>query len=165
MIDNRQKESHKRVSKIEIRKMRPEDVSRVLQIERELFTDAWPDEAFEVVRNPPGIKHYVVTVDSLIVGYAVTSRIEEEFQIANLAVASEYQKKGLGTKLMKFILGQAVKANCEYCYLEVRAGNTRAIEFYRKFGFKITGIQTNYYENPIEDAVIMTLTLYKNGLV
>lgn len=165
MIDNRRKESRKRVSKIEIREMRSDDSLRVLQIERELFTDAWPDEAFEVVGNPPGIKHYVVTVDSLIVGYAVTSTIEEEFQIANLAVASEYQKKGLGTKLMEFILGQAVKANCEYCYLEVRAGNTRAIEFYRKFGFKITGIQTNYYENPIEDAVIMTLTLYNHGLV
>jgi ribosomal-protein-alanine N-acetyltransferase len=39
--------------------------------------------------------------------------------------------------------------------LEVRAGNDAAIHLYQSLGFASVGIRKNFYEKPIEDAVIM----------
>ena len=40
--------------------------------------------------------------------------------------------------------------------LEVRAGNAPAIALYRKHGFQEAGRRKNYYQQPREDAIIMT---------
>ena len=43
--------------------------------------------------------------------------------------------------------------------LEVRASNAPAIALYERFGFAVDGIRKNYYKNPTENAVLMTLSL------
>ena len=49
--------------------------------------------------------------------------------------------------------------NIQRMTLEVRESNTRAIKAYEKFGFIIEGKRRRYYTNPIEDAMIMWLSL------
>jgi ribosomal-protein-alanine N-acetyltransferase len=39
--------------------------------------------------------------------------------------------------------------------LEVRAGNRPAIALYKKFGFQTEGIRADFYDKPVEDALIM----------
>ena len=39
--------------------------------------------------------------------------------------------------------------------LEVRAGNAPAIALYGKFGFQKIHIRKNYYQDPVEDALIL----------
>ena len=39
--------------------------------------------------------------------------------------------------------------------LEVRAGNTPAINLYKSYGFQAEAVRKNYYQNPVEDALIM----------
>ena len=43
--------------------------------------------------------------------------------------------------------------------LEVRESNAPALALYKKQGFEILGKRPGYYEQPREDAVIMTLYL------
>jgi ribosomal-protein-alanine N-acetyltransferase len=40
----------------------------------------------------------------------------------------------------------------------VRESNKAAISLYDKFGFQVVGRRRNYYENPREDALLMTYT-------
>nr|MCR5358181.1 ribosomal-protein-alanine N-acetyltransferase [Lachnospiraceae bacterium] len=39
--------------------------------------------------------------------------------------------------------------------LEVRASNTAAISLYKSLGFAEEGRRRNFYEHPVEDAIIM----------
>ena len=43
--------------------------------------------------------------------------------------------------------------------LEVREGNKAARRFYEKCGFTEDGIRKNYYENPQENAILMSKNL------
>ena len=44
-------------------------------------------------------------------------------------------------------------------FLEVRQSNLPAIALYEKMGYKNIGIRKNFYEKPVEDAVIMSKTV------
>ena len=54
---------------------------------------------------------------------------------------------------------EAFTQGAEKIYLEVRSGNQRARAFYLKNGFTELGIRKNYYKNPTEDAILMSLDL------
>ena len=42
-------------------------------------------------------------------------------------------------------------------WLEVRVSNAPAIALYRSFGFRETGRRPRYYDEPVEDALLMSL--------
>ena len=46
--------------------------------------------------------------------------------------------------------------NLAFLTLEVRKSNAPAIALYEKYGFQQAGLRPGYYQNPREDAVIMT---------
>ena len=47
--------------------------------------------------------------------------------------------------------------------LEVRASNEAAIALYVKHGFVQAGVRKNYYQDPKEDALIMTREFHREG--
>jgi ribosomal-protein-alanine N-acetyltransferase len=47
-------------------------------------------------------------------------------------------------------------------WLEVREGNTVARNFYEKYGFVKSHIRKNYYENPTDNAIIMSRPDFKS---
>lgn len=60
------------------------------------------------------------------------------FSIGNFAIYKEYRGKGLGAKCFKMLLNKIKKSdNTLPIYLGVHINNTKAIELYKKFGFKI----------------------------
>ncbi len=64
--------------------------------------------------------------------------------------------KHIGSRLMEELLKFAKDtAGLEIIMLEVRSGNERAINLYKKFGFEVMGIRKNYYQKLGEDAYNM----------
>jgi ribosomal-protein-alanine N-acetyltransferase len=55
-------------------------------------------------------------------------------------------------------LDDALKRGARQAMLEVRAGNSGAQEFYRKFGFEVVYRRPRYYKDNHEDALLMNLT-------
>ncbi|MBQ2135892.1 MAG: hypothetical protein II201_03310, partial [Clostridia bacterium] len=49
------------------------------------------------------------------------------------------------------------KENLEFLSLEVRKSNDEAIRLYEKSGFKCVGERKDFYRNPKENALIMTI--------
>lgn len=90
-----------------------------------------------------------------VVGFYLACAQDEEAQILKLAVEPERQREGIGGRLLLVGLQDALVRGCRRCFLEVRAGNERAIRFYRKNGFETVALRKNYYHNPREDALVM----------
>ena len=64
-----------------------------------------------------------------------------------LVVKRQYQSKGLGSTLLREIIGRAIKQGAPYITLEVRVENFKAIALYKKFGFRIEERKPNFYRD------------------
>ena len=139
-----------------IREARKEDLSRLVELEQQLFpADPGPESAYlyEMDENPFAAL-YIYEEGGRIIGYADLWITYEQAQLANIAVAKEAWGKGIGTALLDHCVKQAVKSGCEVLSLEVRVSNIRAKRLYEKNGFIKAALRRHYYENG-EDAELM----------
>ena len=88
-------------------------------------------------------------------GYCVCYQSFEEGEITNVAVKKELRGQGIAGKLLEKLCSYGKKRGLERYILEVRAGNEPAIHLYERSGFTRVGIRKGFYEQPVEDAVIM----------
>ncbi|HMV87711.1 MAG TPA: ribosomal protein S18-alanine N-acetyltransferase [Blastocatellia bacterium] len=83
--------------------------------------------------------------------------VVDELQIDNVAVAENYRRRGVGAMLLAEALRQAKLKGMNSAFLEVRAMNSAALRLYKNQGFFVTGRRKHYYQNPADDALMMTL--------
>jgi [ribosomal protein S18]-alanine N-acetyltransferase len=94
-----------------------------------------------------------------IAGYIVARESAGELHINNVAVRDQYRRRGVGSALLGRIVETARRLNVQVAFLEVRSGNQAAQALYEKTGFKAIARRPDYYSDPREDAVVMSLTL------
>ena len=99
---------------------------------------------------------FVVEKDAEVAGFIILSVVGIEAEILQIAVDTKHRKNGLGTFLMQNIFAWCSENGVRKMYLEVRRSNKSAAELYKKTGFEVVGNRKNYYDDPIEDALIMT---------
>lgn len=93
-------------------------------------------------------------VEGRAVGFVLARMVSEEMEILNLAVAAAYRRRGIGRRLLVKLLARARGPDIGQCWLEVRASNRAARDFYRSLGFVETFRRLGYYRHPSEDAVV-----------
>lgn len=79
--------------------------------------------------------------------------------IENILINEKYRRQGLGIMLIKNAIKEARKLNCRVIELETQNTNYPAIQFYRRMGFNITGVNTRLYNQSEEIALFMTLDI------
>ena len=94
-----------------------------------------------------------------IVGFIVARELADEIHINNVAVKPEFRGRGIGRMLMKTALAWGHERHARQAVLEVRAGNDRAHQLYRGCGFEVIGRRRRYYKSPVEDALLMAVSL------
>jgi len=97
--------------------------------------------------------HCIVAIcNDTIAGFLVTRTIAHgETEILNIAVAPEFRRKGVASRLISHdnvLLDGTV-------YLEVRASNQVAQDFYNRLGFQEVARRDGYYSDPPETAIVM----------
>lgn len=119
----------------------------------------WPLTAFEkeVGSHPPTV--FVLRSKGNTIAFVVTRRHPPELDIINLAVAEEHRRRGFARTLLRFLLEMARHEGVDQVFLEVRAGNQAALGLYRSLSFEATQKRRNFYENPVEDAILMKLKI------
>lgn len=140
---------------IQLRVLELEDCERVSQIAAQCLPEHWSLSGIQDTLRYDNNFFYVACENENIVGFAGCMIIAEDAELLNIAVVPDYQKQGVGAKLLQEMLDVAKKQEAERILLEVREGNSVARQLYRSFGFKELGLRKHYYANPTEDAVIM----------
>lgn len=144
---------------MEILPMTKDDIAEIAEIERQCFSDPWSENAFEDELNNPLAVYLVAHDDGRCTGYCGFWSVAGEGGITNVAVAPEYRRRGTGRALIEKMIDTALELKLSLLTLEVRASNTAAQSLYEKYGFEKVGIRPNYYQNPRENAWIMTKNL------
>ena len=97
-----------------------------------------------------------------LLGYLEYSLIYDRIEIDNILVSEDNRHQGIGTKLMAYLVNQAINLRVVNITLEVRVSNTKAFNLYQKYGFEKVGLRKNYYNSkdgtPGEDAYTMQLS-------
>lgn len=146
---------------IKIDFMKKEDMDQVMAIEQASFSMPWSRNLFLSEFRSPRISTLMVALSDAPVrnidGYIVFWLVEDEMHILNLAVAPPLRRQGIGRTLVLAAIECARKKGARRAFLEVRASNAAAMKLYSDLGFTGTTVRRDYYDAPIEDAVVMTL--------
>ncbi|HDP94154.1 MAG TPA: ribosomal-protein-alanine N-acetyltransferase [Candidatus Aminicenantes bacterium] len=138
-----------------IRPAQPEDVTAVTQIDHACFRDGWSADYYrDEIANP--IARLIVTEEyGEVSGFLLFWCLPPQADILRMAVPMERRNEGIGVQLVENMLKTAQSEGTREVFLEVRRSNEVARRLYRKAGFVQTGIRSDYYRNPQEDAVCM----------
>jgi ribosomal-protein-alanine N-acetyltransferase len=139
--------------------MLTKDIDAVVAIEIESFSIPWSKDAFEDEMKNSKAYYVVMEEDNIIIGYGGFWKIFEEGHFTNLAITPAYRKKGLAKKLIEAMLNYCRTLDIQNATLEVRESNISALKAYSALGFCVEGKRRRYYTNPVEDALIMWLSL------
>ena len=139
-----------------IKKMTDAHIEEIAKLEKECFSSPWSEDGLKSELDNNFARFYVAFSDGKIAGYIGSHNILGEVYITNVAVFPEYRRSGVGKALVKFLIDSVKAENAEFVTLEVRKSNLNAISLYEKCGFKKVGERRNFYEKPIEEAILMT---------
>ncbi len=100
--------------------------------------------AGELEDNPGGT--FVAEVSGEVVGY-ITTELDQDSatgRVRNLAVAAQYQGRGVGKALLNTALDYFEAVGMMYSQIETLTCNQRADRFYRQVGYREVGRKIYY---------------------
>jgi len=141
--------------------MKKEDIDQVLAIEQASFTMPWSRNLFLSEFRSPSVSMLMVALADVsvrsVIGYIVCWLVAGEVHILNLAVDRSFRRQGMAKSIVLAALKRAHQKGAKRAFLEVRSSNTAAKKLYLDLGFTGTSVRRDYYDEPIEDALVMTL--------
>ncbi|WP_458119108.1 GNAT family N-acetyltransferase [Paenibacillus sp. Z6-24] len=78
----------------------------------------------------------------------VLQRSQEEWEIMNMAVLSEYTAQGIGSQLLTEVLDSLRALGASKVTVGVRSSSVGALAFYQKHGFRLTAVECDYFTGP-----------------
>ena len=167
-----------------LRPLTADDLGAIVSLETSVFGgEAWsprllareldaaqapePDRAYVVVEQRttdgqlPGAPTPPEPGPAVILGYAGLwfGDGRGDADLLTIATTPTARRRGVGTAMLGHLLEVARQVGCRSVLLEVRASNEGAQAMYRRFGFTVIGNRRRYYLAPVEDAVVMRLSL------
>lgn len=140
---------------MQVRRMEERDLDQVAELEQAIFSMPWSRKAFQDSISLAHTLYVVAEDEGKILGYCGCYQMLEEAEITNVAVAEAFRGQGIASRMLETLMSLGEEQGAFAYTLEVRAGNEAAIRLYEKLGFENLGIRKNFYEKPVEDAVIM----------
>ena len=144
-----------------IRKFQPSDFQWVIDIERKVFNEHDPYLYMQFYETYPET-FIVAEINGIIVGYVAGFMASEGVgRIFSLAVHPSYQRRSVGSHLLKEMINLFREMGILEIILEVRSNNFKAKRFYERHGFFQFGIAEKYY-NDAENACLMKMRLFSD---
>lgn len=141
-----------------IRRATAFDVPAIMRIEQQSpGASHWSPAEYERILSAGLV--LVVETGKAIAGFLCAKQAASEWELENIAVAPEFQQRGIAGELVRSLIGQVRQSDASTVFLEVRESNVPARHFYEKHGFVEVGRRHGYYRSPDEDAVLYRLDL------
>jgi ribosomal-protein-alanine N-acetyltransferase len=135
------------------------DLFQIARLEQDIFSDAWTENAIEETFCQKQAFISVADVDGEVVGYCIIYHVLDEGEMVRIAIDQKVRRQGIGKELLTYTSKVCQEKGVSRILLEVRMSNASARGFYTNYGFGEDGIRKNFYDNPKEDAVLMSKTL------
>ncbi|MBN2103962.1 ribosomal protein S18-alanine N-acetyltransferase [bacterium] len=143
-----------------VRPMAEDDLDEVMAIEINSFKSPWSRVSFlNDLRRSDAIS-LVGDCDHHVIAYLVAWQVKDEVHIGNLAVHSDWRRRGLAQDMIRQLFIH--RSYLRWAWLEVRKSNKTARRLYSKLGFKEISVRKNYYEAEHEDAIVMAKDLLQD---
>lgn len=155
-------------SGFELSPMTEQDLLEVVEIEESCGLSRWGWDGYHTELLDEKVALMLVARPSTnerdqtgnrLVGFIAARLTADELHINNVAVRETHRRRGIGGALLAAALEQARQRGARKAFLEVRAGNASAQALYARCGFEVLGRRANYYSQPAEDALVMTVAL------
>lgn len=148
--------------------MTEHDLLEVVEIEEASGLSRWGWEAYhaELIQGNSALM-IVAHMRSLeqsgapahLAGFVAARLNADELHINNIAVRDVYRRYGIGSTLLQAVLKEGARQGGRRSLLEVRAANEAAQKLYQKHGFRVIARRSNYYSQPLEDALVMSTVI------
>ncbi len=146
-----------------VRRMTMEDGAAVAEMEHQLFPDAWSEKSILETLEQTNTICLIAEKAGRTAGYLLAYTAADEAEIARIAVVKELQRQGAARALLAKLESVCGSEGIKKILLDVRSGNGAARALYTSTGFKEDGIRQRFYENPAEDAILMSRQLEINA--
>lgn len=125
----------------------PERAEEISALHATLFDPAWDTESIAKLLDHPGATALVAMHGNpkVIAGFVIGQLAADEAEILTIGVATEWQRKGLGKRLIEGLANAVRRAEAKRLFLEVAADNDAAFALYTGQGFTATGMRKGYY--------------------
>lgn len=136
------------------------DVPQLAALERACFSCPWTEAQYAQLLEESRVRVVGVRAGHALVAYCSFYHAGDEMEILNLATAPDWRRKGLGRRLLGFVLRIGEQMGIEQVVLEVRVTNTAARALYAGAGFAQAGVRKAYYPDTGEDALVLVRALH-----
>ena len=152
----RERAEREKKDEVLVRALKIEDAAAVAELEHQSYPDAWSEKGvMETIQNPNTLC-LAAEKSGKVLGYLLVYKAADEAEIARITTAKEARRQGIATILLNELQKYSKKNKIERILLDVRENNKAARAFYEKYGFTVDGVRPGFYENPREDAVLMS---------
>jgi [ribosomal protein S18]-alanine N-acetyltransferase len=140
---------------IDVRDMTSADIPVVVAIERASYSVPWSEATFRGLLRRADADLIVAVSGETVIGYSVLWCVLDQAELGNVAVTAVWRGRGVGERLVAEMLCRAGARGIREVFLEVRPSNAVARRLYERFGFEHVGRRRNYYQKPVEDALVL----------
>lgn len=140
--------------RVHVRWMIRRDMPTVLDIETAAFEFPWTEDDFIRClrgRNTIGL---VAEVDDLVMGYTIYELFDKRLDLLNIAVEPMFQRDGIGSAMVRKLIGKLSPQRRTRILTEVREGNLPAHQFFKAMGFRAVRVLRKFFDHVDEDAYL-----------
>lgn len=139
---------------LSLRPGRRSDIDDVLEIDRLSFDSFWmlDRDGLQAARKATPVHRYTIaTLNSKVVGYAVTGRSVKSSFLQRLGVHSDARRAGIGSQLVIDALRWAKDENASSMLVNTQDRNRAAVQLYEQCGFNLLTETLKVLERPITE--------------
>jgi [ribosomal protein S18]-alanine N-acetyltransferase len=108
------------------------------------FGEAWSASQCVSMLALPGSRFVIGWVDDCVAGFAITRTVIDESELLLIAVDPARAGRGMGNKLLDYVVTESAALGSKKLHVEVRSDN-EALDFYSRRSFVMVGTRPNYY--------------------
>jgi len=133
---------------IDIRQFKPTDMFSVVKLASLTLTEQYNPSLFNYFYESFPEGFIVAEYGHKIIGFIIGVKINDILsKILMLSISKQFQNKKIGSDLLKNFIRKISEEGIKFVELEVRTDNIKAINFYKKHGFKIRNEIKDFYQN------------------
>lgn len=139
----------------------PDQAAEIARLHGQLFSPAWSEESVFAMLDHPASTAFLAVYSGpprTSIGFVLAQLAADEAEILSIGVLPDWQRQGIGRRLVDGVARAVQRAEAKSLYLEVAADNDAALSLYSRAGFLGTGLRRGYYERP-GSAPVDALTL------